>query len=203
MKLLAFIFMDSFNKNASDVYIEAGAAEISLAYRIEGNLYNIISMPGSIRDTLLSYLKKIANLDVSNKNLPQSGKSKVLISGKAVELEVSTLPLLIGERVKVRLRYMDRPAQSLKDLEVSTEISSAIKRAASRRQGLILFAGPKYSGKKSLMYALLRELSSSSRDIVAVEEFVDKRVDGIVQSGFTSGEWRTRYVLPSGRNQIY
>jgi general secretion pathway protein E len=187
MKLLAFIFMDSFNKNASDVYIEAGAAEIRLSYRMEGNLYNIISMPGSIRDTLLSYLKKIANLDVSNKNMPQSGKSKVLISGKAVELEVSTLPSLNGERVKVRLRYKDRPAQSLKDLGVSPEISSALKGAASGRQGLILFAGPRYSGKKSLMYALLRELSSASRDIIAVEECVDKKVDGIVQSGYSSG----------------
>ena len=187
MKLLAFIFMDSFNKNASDVYIEAGVAEIRLSYRMEGDLFNIISMPGSIRDTLLSYLKKIANLDVSNKNLPQSGKSKVLISGKAVELEVSTLPSLNGERVKVRLRYQDRPASSMKDLGIEPEISSALMKAASARQGLILFAGPRYSGKKSLMYALLRELSSFSKDIVAVEERADKRVDGVVQAGRSSG----------------
>lgn len=187
MKLLAFIFMDSFNKNASDVYIEAGAAEIRLSYRMEGNLYNIISMPGSIRDTLLSYLKKIANLDVSNKNMPQSGKSKVLISGKAVELEVSTLPSLNGERVKVRLRYKDRPASSMKELGVEPDISSSLIKAASARQGLILFTGPRFSGKKSLMYALLSELSSVSRDIIAIEDCVDKRVDGIVQSGYTSG----------------
>ncbi len=142
MKLLAFIFMDSFNKNASDVYIEAGAAELRLAYRIEGDLFNIISMPGSIRDTLLSYLKIIANLDVSNKNLPQNGKSKVLISGKAVELEVSTLPSLTGERVKVRLKYQDRPASSMKDLDVEPDISSDLIKTASERQGLILFCWP-------------------------------------------------------------
>jgi len=182
MKMLAFIFMDALKQNASDIYIESMEKEVRMRYRIDGDLVNVIGIPGTLKETLISHIKKVANLDVCNKKTPQEGRSVVLLDGRAVELEVSTLPTLHGDRVNIRLCNKDKPARSFKELGIPDESAARLLELASSGHGMLLFTGSKNSGKKATMYALLQALKEDSRDILSLEHRVESKLVGITQT---------------------
>jgi len=183
LRLLLFVFMDAFGKKANDIYFEDTGSDLRIRYRIEGDIYHITTMPSSLTEILIYNLKSISNLELQVKALPQTGRFEVLFSGKSIELEVCTIPTNQNERVKVRLRYKDKPAPSFAEIGTPDETVNALVKAAERRQGLMLFTGPRNSGKRSMMYALLNELRKNNKDadIVALEERIENRCHGVTQ----------------------
>ncbi len=185
IKLVNLILSDSLKKGASDIHIEPYEKDFRVRFRIDGILYNMMNPPLRLRDAILSRVKIMAKMDISEKRLPQDGRIKIrtTTNGKKKEIDyrVSSLPTLFGE--KIVMRILDKDVLPLDMSKLGFEESSLkkIEAAILKPYGMVLVTGPTGSGKTSTLYASLNRLNTPETNIMTAEDPVEYNFRGINQ----------------------
>lgn len=185
VRLVNILMVDSLRRGASDIHIEPYEKDFRIRFRIDGVLYDIMHPPMKLRDPLISRLKIMAKLDISEKRLPQDGriKIKVKIDNRSRELDfrVSTLPTLFGEKVVLRLLDKDKLMLDMTKLGFEPESLEKFQRNIANPYGMVLVTGPTGSGKTNTLYSALQSLNTSETNIMTAEDPVEFNLQGINQ----------------------
>jgi type IV pilus assembly protein PilB len=185
VRLVNVLLVDALRRGASDIHVEPYEKELRIRFRIDGVLYDVMRPPLKMRDALISRVKIMAKLDISEKRLPQDGriKIKVKVDARSRELDfrVSTLPTLFGE--KVVLRLLDKENLMLDMTKLGFEPESLVKfqRNISKPYGMVLVTGPTGSGKTNTLYSALQSLNTIQTNIMTAEDPVEFNLMGINQ----------------------
>ncbi len=182
IKLVNGILIKAVTDGVSDIHIEPFEKSLQVRYRLDGSLYKSMNLPLSIKNGLISRIKILSNLDISERRVPQDGRIKMRM-GKhsAVDFRVSTLPTLFGESVVMRI--LDKGALNVDLTKLGFEKAAfeALKRCISRPYGLILVTGPTGSGKTTSLYSVLNVLNTEDTKILTAEDPVEFNFKGINQ----------------------
>ncbi len=185
VRLVNVLLVDSLRRGASDIHVEPYEKDFRIRFRIDGVLYDVMHPPMKIRDPLISRLKIMSKLDISEKRLPQDGriKIKVKVDNRSRELDfrVSTLPTLFGEKVVLRLLDKDKLMLDMTKLGFEQESLVKFKRAIANPYGMVLVTGPTGSGKTNTLYSALQALNTSETNIMTAEDPVEFNLQGINQ----------------------
>ncbi len=185
VRLVNVLLVDSLRRGASDIHVEPYEKDFRIRFRIDGVLYDVMHPPLKIRDPLISRLKIMSKLDISEKRLPQDGriKIKVKVDNRSRELDfrVSTLPTLFGEKVVLRLLDKDKLMLDMTKLGFEPESLEKFKRAIANPYGMVLVTGPTGSGKTNTLYSALQSLNTSETNIMTAEDPVEFNLQGINQ----------------------
>ena len=182
IKFINAIVAEGLKKNASDIHIEPYDNRLTVRYRIDGVLEEILNTKKALTSLVISRIKVMSKLDIAEKRLPQDGRISLSLAGRSIDIRVSTIPSGHGERVVMRL--LDKNAGRLKLSSLGMEESSLnlINELINRPHGIILVTGPTGSGKTTTLYAALEEINDNTRNIMTVEDPVEYLIDGIGQT---------------------
>ena len=185
VKLCNLILTDALRRGASDVHIEPYEREFRVRFRIDGVLYVVMNPPMKLRDAMISRLKIMAKLDISEKRLPQDGRIKIRMNnqGKMRELDyrVSTLPTLWGEKVVLRLLDKENLMLDMTKLGFEVESLKHFEEAIFRPWGMVLVTGPTGSGKTNTLYSAISQLNTPETNIMTAEDPVEFNLTGVNQ----------------------
>lgn len=185
VRLVNVLLVDSLRRGASDIHVEPYEKDFRIRFRIDGILYDVMHPPMKMRDALISRLKIMSKLDISEKRLPQDGriKIKVKIDNRSRELDfrVSTLPTLFGEKVVLRLLDKEKLMLDMTKLGFEEESLEKFKRNIAKPYGMVLVTGPTGSGKTNTLYSALQSLNTIETNIMTAEDPVEFNLKGINQ----------------------
>ena len=181
VKLLQSIFEDAMQVNASDIHIEPSETDLRIRFRIDGILRVQTTADRRIAPALVSRLKLMAGLDISEKRLPQDGRTNVRVHDNQVDVRVSTMPVQHGESVVMRLLNQDTGIISLDNIGMQPKMLEKFRRVFHSPHGMVLVTGPTGSGKTTTLYGALSELNRPEFKIITVEDPVEYRLPGINQ----------------------
>jgi type IV pilus assembly protein PilB len=185
VRLVNVLLVDSLRRGASDIHVEPYEKEVRIRFRIDGVLYDVMHPPLKMRDALISRIKIMSKLDISEKRLPQDGriKIKVKVDSRSRELDfrVSTLPTLFGEKVVLRLLDKQNLMLDMTKLGFEPESLTKFKRNISKPYGMVLVTGPTGSGKTNTLYSALQSLNTVDTNIMTAEDPVEFNLPGINQ----------------------
>ncbi len=181
VKLVNLILRQAVQERASDVHVEPFERGMQVRYRIDGILHQVPSPPQRLQAAIISRLKIMADLDIAERRKPQDGRIKTRISGREVDIRVSTVPTLYGESVVLRL--LDRSAMdyTLADIGMLPETHDRVQQLIRLPHGMILATGPTGSGKTTTLYASLRAVFSSEKKILTIEDPIEYQLHGVNQ----------------------
>lgn len=181
IKLVNSILYQAVKRGASDIHIEPFEKELSVRYRIDGVMYTVMTPPKRLQGALISRIKIMANLNIAEKRVPQDGRIDLKVGGKPIDIRVSVLPVVFGERIVMRLLDKSRSFGKLKDLNFSDRDYKLITESIAKPNGIIYITGPTGSGKTSTLYCILGELNTPDVNIITVEDPVEYQMAGIGQ----------------------
>jgi type IV pilus assembly protein PilB len=181
INLVNLAIMTAIRDKASDIHVEPTKRATLIRYRIDGNLRELMTAPNSMHAAIVSRIKVIGRMDIAERRLPQEGRVHVVAEGNEIDLRVSSMPTLLGEKVVLRILDKSNLNVSLDKLGVGPQQLTAFRRIFSRPHGIVLVTGPTGSGKTTTLYSVLDLLSSSERNIVTIEDPVEYQLDGINQ----------------------
>ena len=181
VRLVASTISAAAQKQASDIHIEPQATDTVIRLRVDGMLRDFQRVPRSIQNSVVSRIKILSDMDIAERRAPQDGRFMVRISGKKIDLRVSTLPTQYGEKIVMRLLESDAPMQNFSALGLAPEIGAALTRMLQLPQGMILVTGPTGSGKSTTLYSSLNMVRKPSVNIITVEDPVEYAVPGLNQ----------------------
>jgi general secretion pathway protein E len=181
IKFVNSLFYQAIKKKASDIHIEIHEFKGEVRYRIDGILIKHIELDKNIMTLVISRIKVISNLDISEKRVPQDGRTAIKISGKTLDIRVSVLPTFYGERVVMRILMQSENIPTLSNLGIEEHITSQLVKLTQKSHGMILVTGPTGSGKSTTLHSLLQTIKSSERNILTVEDPVEYKSDNINQ----------------------
>lgn len=173
IKLVNLIITKAVKDRASDIHIEPDESSLRVRYRVSGSMREEASPPKSMQRELISRIKIAADLDVSEKRLPQDGRFITRVDSSAVDLRVSTLPTIHGEKIVIRILDQRNLMHSFKELGFGDDLMEAWGNIIQKPEGLILLSGPTSSGKTSTLYATLQSINSIEKNIITVEDPVE------------------------------
>ena len=181
VKLVDLIIRQAIDERASDIHIEPYKDKISLRYRIDGKLYEIPPPAKHLHLPIISRIKILAKLDIAEKRLPQDGAFMVKLEERPIDLRISTIPTIYGE--KIVLRILDRSVVilDLNKLGFEAKQLELVRKAINSPYGLVFLTGPTGSGKTTTLYAALNEIKSPTKNIITIEDPVEYRLEGINQ----------------------
>ena len=181
-KIFDELINTAINNNASDLHIEAFEKTLKTRYRIDGQLVELGNAPPNyISDMLISRVKIIGNLNVAEKRLPQDGRATIFVSGRQIDLRISSIPTINGESLVLRLLDPGNSPKNLNALNTNGENISRLRKLLNNRSGMILTTGPTGSGKTTTLYAMLNEINLRSHKIITLEDPIEYRLDGVNQ----------------------
>jgi general secretion pathway protein E len=180
-QLVNAILLEALKTRASDVHVEPLERKLRVRYRIDGFLYEQPSPPKHLEAALVSRLKVMARLDIAEKRLPQDGTARVRVGEREIDIRVSTIPVAEGERVVLRLLDRDSALLPLTDLGMPADVLSRFQRVTREPNGVVLVTGPTGSGKTTTLYAALRELDTTHRNVLTVEDPIEYQLPHIGQ----------------------
>src|SRR4051812_29650746 len=185
VRLVNVLLVDALRRGASDIHVEPYEKELRVRFRIDGVLYDIMHPPMKMRDALISRLKIMSKLDISEKRLPQDGRIKIKVKVEArsreLDFRVSTLPTLFGEKVVLRLLDKENLMLDMTKLGFEPESLVKFKRNISKPYGMVLVTGPTGSGKTNTLYSALQALNTVDTNIMTAEDPVEFNLVGINQ----------------------
>jgi general secretion pathway protein E len=182
IRLINALITEAIKDNASDIHVEPFETRLSIRFRIDGVLREVIEPPRQVAGLLVSRIKVMAKLDIAEKRLPQDGRIALRIAGRPVDIRVSTLPSGHGERVVMRLLDKQAGRLDLQQLGMNGNDEQRLRKMIQKPHGIILVTGPTGSGKTTTLYAVLSALNDSKRNILTVEDPVEYDLDGIGQT---------------------
>ncbi|WP_245792358.1 type II secretion system ATPase GspE [Teredinibacter waterburyi] len=182
IRLINAVLSQGVQEKASDIHVEPYEDRVSIRFRVDGILNEVLSPKPQLAPVLVSRLKVMARLDIAEKRIPQDGRITVKLAGHAVDIRVSTIPSAHGERVVLRLLDQAAGQLSLGQLRMPKEIQANFEAALVKPHGIILVTGPTGSGKTTSLYAGLSHLNTRSRNILTVEDPIEYLLPGIGQT---------------------
>ena len=181
IQLVDHILAEGVTSRASDIHLEPEEAGVAIRYRIDGVLRQSMVLPRAVGVPLVSRIKIISGLDITDRLRPQDGRSRVTVNGANVDLRVSTLPASHGEKIVIRILDARSTVLSIDSLGLNPDEKQRIEMLLAMREGVILVTGPTGSGKTTTLYSMLRHAQGRKVNIVTVEDPVEYRLSGIVQ----------------------
>lgn len=181
IRFVNLVMQQAIRAQASDIHFEPFEDEFRIRYRVDGALYEMSPPPKSLALPVISRVKVISELNIAEHRIPQDGRIKMTIEGRAVDLRVSTLPTQFGESVV--LRVLDKSAVNLDldNLGLPENVKSGIRGAVRRPNGIFIVTGPTGSGKTTTLYSALREVNEIDTKILTAEDPVEYEIEGIMQ----------------------
>jgi type IV pilus assembly protein PilB len=181
VRMVDVVLADAVRARASDIHVEPQVGELRIRYRVDGLLRDVMTVPSHASAAIVSRIKIVSGLDISERRRPQDGRAKLTVDGRAVEARISTLPTVHGEKVVVRLLPGAERVSSLADSGMTEDQQELLSKTLAQSQGLVLITGPTGSGKTSTLYAAIQEISTPDRNVVTLEDPVEVQVAGITQ----------------------
>lgn len=182
IRLINALLTEAVKKNASDIHIEPYENHLTVRFRIDGVLQEVLQSRRAVAPLVASRIKVMAKLDIAEKRLPQDGRISLRIAGRAVDVRVSTIPSGHGERVVLRLLDKQAGRLDLSRLGMAERDRSSIDALIHRPHGILLVTGPTGSGKTTTLYAALERINDLSRNILTVEDPIEYYINGIGQT---------------------
>ncbi len=182
IKLVDHIIAEGITARASDIHLETEESAVFIRYRVDGVLRTAMTLPRAVGTPLVSRVKIMARMDIADRLRPQGGRALVMVEGERIDLRVSTLPAAHGEKVVIRILDARGGVRSLDALGFEDVDSTRLIRLLETREGLILVTGPTGSGKTTTLYSALHSLVRRGLNVITVEDPVEYRIPGIVQS---------------------
>ena len=180
-RLVNSLLWQAAKDEASDVHIDPTSRDSIVRYRIDGVLQQVTVFPRQVHVTVVNRIKVVSRLDIAQKGLPQDGRSMVLIAGRKIDIRVSTVPTVHGEKIVMRLLYQDEKLMQLRQLGLAKYILNPYQRMVHSSGGIILVTGPTGSGKTTTLYASLAEIDHEARHVITIEEPVEYKLSGYSQ----------------------
>ena len=181
IKIVNLILVQALKDRASDIHIEPGEKSVRLRYRLDGNLVEASGPPKSLQLAIASRIKILAGLNIAERRVPQDGRFRIRVSGKEVDLRISFLPTVYGEKIVIRILDKGALTGSIDGLGMDETTLVGFRKAIDAPHGLILVTGPTGSGKTTTLYSVLSELNKPEYNIVTVEDPVEYQLPGINQ----------------------
>jgi len=181
IKFVNALFYQAIKKRASDIHIEVQEKRGEVRFRIDGMLVKNADLDKKVVNLIISRIKVISNLDISEKRIPQDGRTQIKIAGETLDVRVSVLPTFYGERVVMRLLMQSSQIPDISELGFNEEIMGDIKKLLRSSHGIILVTGPTGSGKTTSLHSFLRQVESPEKNIMTVEDPVEYKSDSISQ----------------------
>lgn len=182
IRLINALITEAIKENASDIHVEPFESRLSIRFRVDGVLREVLEPPRQISGLLCSRIKVMAQLDIAEKRLPQDGRIALRVANRPVDIRVSTLPSGHGERVVMRILDKQAGRLDLLHLGMDDAIRKRLSVMIEKPHGIILVTGPTGSGKTTTLYSILTALNDAKRNILTVEDPVEYDLDGIGQT---------------------
>ncbi len=181
VKLGSLILTQAARANASDIHLEPREGELRVRYRVDGLLQDVMTVPRKFMADVSSRIKIMANLDITERRRPQDGRIKSDLDGVKVDMRISTLPTVYGEKIVARLLNSTQEVTGVESFGFSEDSVDKIKRMLRQSRGMILVTGPTGSGKTTTLYGFLQRLNSPEQNIITIEDPVEYELTGINQ----------------------
>lgn len=181
VRLVGSIFSRAVHERASDIHIEPQEQQLVVRFRVDGMLRTVMTPPRQVHAAVVSRVKILAGMDISERRVPQDGRIRMRIDDKDMDVRVSTVPSVYGEKAVLRLLDKSGGLVSLDRLGLSPEHHRQIEALARRPHGIFLLTGPTGSGKTTTLYAILSMLNEPHRNIITIEDPVEYHIPGITQ----------------------
>ena len=181
IRLVNYVLYNAVKEGASDIHIEPTERQLRVRYRVDGALHLSLELPVHLAPAVASRIKIMANMDISERRLPQDGRIHVMMEGRPIDLRVSTLPLGFGEKVVIRILDNQNVKVSLEQLGFNHALLEQFKAQLELPNGIALVTGPTGSGKSTTLYAALNSVSSVDKNVCTVEDPVEFQLPGVNQ----------------------
>ncbi|MFL2843237.1 MAG: GspE/PulE family protein, partial [Coraliomargaritaceae bacterium] len=181
VRFVNLVLQQAIKDKASDVHFEPYEDQFRIRYRIDGALYEMAPPPQNLAVPVISRIKVLSNMNISENRVPQDGRIKMSIAGRPVDLRVSTLPTAYGESVVLRVLDKSVVNLDLEALSLPDDILQTIRELVARPNGIFVVTGPTGSGKTTTLYSALREVNKVKTKILTAEDPVEYEIDGIMQ----------------------
>ena len=175
------MILDAINKNASDIHFDPTEEELNVRIRVDGELLEYAKVPAFVKKNLLTRIKIISGMNITETRLPQDGAIKSLSENEDLDLRVSSLPIVYGEKIVIRILNYNMSQAGLETLGLSDKNLNKIRNLIKMPNGIILVTGATGSGKSTTVYSMLQILNTVSRNIITVEDPVEMKIAGINQ----------------------
>lgn len=182
IKIVEVILSNAIEANASDIHIEPSEKDVRVRYRIDGILHTSLMLPKSVQPSIVTRIKILSNLKIDESRLPQDGRFHMDVSKKSVDLRVSILPLIYGEKIVMRILDKSGTVPTLEDLGLTGRGLTWVNDNIKKTHGIFLITGPTGSGKSTTLYSILSLLNTTAVNIVTLEDPVEYFIQGVNQS---------------------
>lgn len=189
--LVSSIVIGAIDAGASDIHIEPQEPDMRIRYRIDGLLHDEIGVPSSVQQEVISHIKVLANMDISERRVSQDGHIRLGHSGRDYDLRISSLPSVKGEKIVIRILDKGSSKWSLDEVATSEDDNQIFRSLLGNPYGILLLTGPTGSGKTTTLYSMLQFLNRPQVNIVTVEDPVEYHLDGITQVQVNKAAGRT------------
>lgn len=181
VRLVNSIISQAVKSRTSDIHIEPFERNVRVRYRVDGELKETMSLPKSIHSAISTRIKIMGKMDIAEKRIPQDGRVETTIEGSPIDMRISLLPTVYGEKIVIRLLSRNALVIGKKELGFTEKNMELFDRIIKAPEGIILLTGPTGSGKTTTLYAVLKELNQINKNIITVEDPVEYRLTGINQ----------------------
>ncbi len=181
IKLVNLMIFQAAKSRASDIHIEPYEKELKVRFRIDGVLHNTLTPPKRYQSAIISRVKIMSNMNIAEKRLPQDGRIKIKMADREIDLRISTIPIVHGERVVMRLLDRGSMFYGLEELGFSPDKLEKFNRLIKMSYGIILVTGPTGSGKSTTLYGALSKINTEDRNILTIEDPVEYQMPGVGQ----------------------
>jgi type IV pilus assembly protein PilB len=181
IRFVDLVLQEAVKAKASDIHFEPFEDQFRIRYRIDGSLYEMAPPPKNLAPAVIARVKVMSGLNIAERRIPQDGRIKTTISGRAVDLRVSTLPTQFGESVVLRILDKSVVNLDLANLSMQADIMEGIRELVNRPNGVFIVTGPTGSGKTTTLYSALREVNTEDVKILTAEDPVEYEIEGIMQ----------------------
>jgi type II secretion system protein E len=181
VQMVNLILSQAVRDSASDIHIEPYERDVRVRYRLDGILHEMIRPPKRMHAALISRIKILGEMNIAERRLPQDGRIKLQVAGRSIDVRVSIVPTIYGERAVMRVLDKTNAVFGLQDIGMSIEVLETFRRLIRQPHGMILSTGPTGSGKSTTLYGALQELTSPTTNILTIEDPVEYQIGGIGQ----------------------
>ena len=181
VRLVDSVIDNAIKARASDIHIEPFEKYVKIRYRVDGELHEVLRSPIDTLGALITRIKILANMNIAEKRIPQDGRILTKIGEKSVDLRVSVLPTVYGEKTVIRILTKDNSLIGKEKLGMNSDDMEKLERIMKNPNGIILVTGPTGSGKSTTLYTILNELNTEDKNIITVEDPVEYMLEGVNQ----------------------
>jgi general secretion pathway protein E len=181
VQMINLILSQAVRDSASDIHVEPYERDVRVRYRLDGILHEMIRPPKRMHAALISRIKILGEMNIAERRLPQDGRIKLSVAGRSIDVRVSIVPTIYGERAVMRVLDKTNAVFGLQEVGMSQEVMQTFRRLIRQPHGMLLSTGPTGSGKSTTLYGALQELTSPATNILTIEDPVEYQITGIGQ----------------------